>query len=378
MSSSEPPRAHVAFGFLADAARFLGAVPDADDSNFFAIAGVGPQRLAEAAGVMRDETVGSGEDVRRRAVVLLKPDDLGAGEILLEAKDVGDLGAAPGIDRLVVVADDAEVAARLGEELQPFVLGLVGVLIFVDEKVAEAVAIAVEHVAVLAEDHQHVEQEVAEIAGIEGPQSVLILRVELGAAPGREGFGFAGIDLLRRPAAVLPAVDEAGELARGPALLVKVCRLDQLFEDAQLIVGVEDREVGLEADQLGMAAKHPRRDRMEGAEPRHALERAARKRANAFAHLARRLVGEGDGEDLARPRLAAGDEVGKASGQRRGFSGARTGEDEHRSFGRQHRLALRRVQALQVSGLRRQCRRFRHLAEVGGGERNGNRAAADR
>ena len=105
---------------------------------------------------------------RGRAVILLEPDDLRAGEVLLEAQDVGDLGAAPGIDRLVVVADAAEVAARLGEQLQPFVLGLVGVLIFVDEDVAEAVAIGFEHVGVGAEDDQHVEQQVAEVAGVQG------------------------------------------------------------------------------------------------------------------------------------------------------------------------------------------------------------------
>ena len=135
-------RAHVAFDVLADAARFLRAVPDADDSNLLALARIGPERLAEAPGVMGDEAVGGGEDVRGRTVILLEPDDLRAREILLEAQDVGDLGAAPGIDRLVVVADAAKVAARLGEQFQPFVLALVGILIFVDEDVAEAVAIA--------------------------------------------------------------------------------------------------------------------------------------------------------------------------------------------------------------------------------------------
>ena len=126
-----------------------------------------------------------------------------------------------------------------------------------------------------AEDDQHVEQQVAEVAGVEGLQAVLVVGVELGAAAGGEGFGFAGVDLRGSPAAVLPAVDEAGELARGPALLVEVGGLDQLLEDAQLVVGVEDGEVGLQADELGMAAEHARGDRVEGAEPGHALDRAA-------------------------------------------------------------------------------------------------------
>ena len=55
---------HLEFGFLADAPRFFGAVPDADDADLFAFAGVGPQGLAEPAGIVGDEAVGGGEDVR--------------------------------------------------------------------------------------------------------------------------------------------------------------------------------------------------------------------------------------------------------------------------------------------------------------------------
>ena len=194
-SSSDAARAHVRFGFLADAARFLGAVPDADHADLLAVAGVGPQGLAEAAGIVGDEAVGRGEDVAGRAVILFEPDDRRAGEVLLEAQDVGDLGAAPRIDRLVVVADAAQVAARLGEQPQPFVLALVGVLIFVDEDVAEAVAIASSTSGWARKMHQHVEQQVAEVAGVQRLQPLLILGVELGAAAGGEGFGFAGVDL---------------------------------------------------------------------------------------------------------------------------------------------------------------------------------------
>src|SRR4030095_15892007 len=115
-------------------------------------------------------------------------------------------------DRLVAVAAAAEVAARIGQQLQPLILRLVGVLIFVDQDITEAVAITGEHVRLRAEDAQHMEQEVAEVAGVEGPQPILVLGIEVGAATGGEGLGLAGVDLLWSPAAVLPAIDEAGEL----------------------------------------------------------------------------------------------------------------------------------------------------------------------
>src|SRR3546814_12521352 len=55
-----------------------------------------------------------------------------------EAQDVADLGATPAVDRLVVVADAAEVAVALRQEAQPEVLRDVGVLVLVDQDVAEA------------------------------------------------------------------------------------------------------------------------------------------------------------------------------------------------------------------------------------------------
>src|SRR4051812_31320724 len=136
-----------------------------------------------------------------RTVILFEPDDLSAGEVPLEAENVSDLGAAPGVDRLIVITDAAQVAARLGEQFQPFILGAVGVLIFVDQQIAKAVAIGGEDIRMGAEDHQHMQQEVAEVAGIERAKPLLILAVELGAATGRESFGLAGIDLTRSPAA---------------------------------------------------------------------------------------------------------------------------------------------------------------------------------
>ena len=65
----------VRLDLLADAARFLGAVPHADDLDPVALVDLGPQRLAEAAGVVGDEAGGGGEDVRGRAVILFEPDD---------------------------------------------------------------------------------------------------------------------------------------------------------------------------------------------------------------------------------------------------------------------------------------------------------------
>src|SRR6516165_11068857 len=58
---------------------------------------------------MRDQIGCGGEDMAGGAVIALEPDHLGAGKIVLEAQNVVDLGAAPAVDRLVVIADAADV-----------------------------------------------------------------------------------------------------------------------------------------------------------------------------------------------------------------------------------------------------------------------------
>src|SRR5215470_4280278 len=94
---------------LADDAGLLLGVPGGGHRHLLAGLALRAQRLAETAFVVGDEMGGCGENMGGRAVVALQADHLGAREILLEAQDVVDLGAAPAIDRLVVVADAADV-----------------------------------------------------------------------------------------------------------------------------------------------------------------------------------------------------------------------------------------------------------------------------
>ena len=79
------------------------------------------------------------------------------------------------------------------------------------------------------------------------------------------------------------------------------------------------------------------------------------------------------------------DQIGEAGGEGGGLPGACACEDEHRALGREHGFPLRRVEAGEIGGLatrrgrvRQVGRRFRHLLEVGKGERNGNHSGDSR
>src|SRR3546814_12238259 len=121
-------------------------------------------------------------------------------------------------------------------------------------------------------DEGHLEQQMAEIAGGDGFEALLVLRVKFSAAAVCVAFGLARVDIGGGEPLVLPLIDQPGELAGGEALFVEIGGGDELLQQAKLIVGVEDREIAVEPDQLGVAAEHLRADRVEGAEPGHRSE----------------------------------------------------------------------------------------------------------
>ena len=163
---------------VGDEGGLLLVVPQAGDLDLLALLALGPQRLAVPAAVARDHARGRAQDVPGRAVVALEADDRGTREILLEAQDVADLGPAPAVDRLVVVADAGDVLVAGGEQPQPEILGDVGVLVLVDQDRAEPLLVARQQLRLLRQQRQAVQQQVAEVAGVQRREALLVGGVE--------------------------------------------------------------------------------------------------------------------------------------------------------------------------------------------------------
>ncbi len=115
--------------------RFVGVLHDARLLTFLAKS---PQDLVVPLAVVGDQPIGHRQDGGGRTVVLFQADDRGVGPVAVEAQDVLDLGPAPAVDRLIVVADDAQIAMLVGQRLDDAVLRAIGVLVFVDQQVLEA------------------------------------------------------------------------------------------------------------------------------------------------------------------------------------------------------------------------------------------------
>ena len=114
----------------------LGLALEQDDR--LALARLGVQALRPPLAVLLDDGVGGAQDVAGRAVVAAPASRPRARVVALEVEDVADVGAAPAVDRLILVADDGDAAGAPRQAAHQPVLHAVGVLELVDQHVIEA------------------------------------------------------------------------------------------------------------------------------------------------------------------------------------------------------------------------------------------------
>src|SRR5258708_22830179 len=100
-------------------------------ANLFACDVLCPQSFFFPLNVMTNQTTGNVQDVLRRTIILFQPNDLCRREVLFKLKNVGDVGAAPTIDRLIGVAYDANVLLLFGEQTNQRELQRVSILVLV-------------------------------------------------------------------------------------------------------------------------------------------------------------------------------------------------------------------------------------------------------
>ena len=344
---------------LGDERRLLtiGVGDVADDE--FAVTGVGPQLLLATAGVARDDRVGSRQDGLRRTVVLFEQNGFGVGEVALELFDVADGGAAEGVDRLIGVTDDAEFggfeAARGGLLPHQFadedVLGVVGVLVLVDEDVPEAAPVVLGDLRVTVQQGDGLADQVVEVEGVGRPQPALVLAEDLrDRRRGEVVLVCRGRRLVGRDQLVLEVRDRHRDTARTELLRVQVEVADDHAQQPLRVVGVVDGEVGVHPlQQPRLRPQDADARRVEGRDP-HVGGPGSDQVDDALAHLGGGFVGEGDGQDLPGRDVPRRQQVGDAAGEDRGLARPRAGDDQQRCARVEHRGALLRVEALEQAG----------------------------
>ena len=226
---------------------------------------LGPEAFLLAILVLPDHGGRGVEDDLRRPVVPLEADGAGFGEVLFEVEDVAQVGAAPLVDRLVRIPDDGEVAVFGRELADQEVLRAVGVLVFVDQDVAELRRVAGAHVLGAFEELHALEQEVVEVERVALAQHVEVALEHL--AQDFLAVVPAAAKGLRALHAVARVADPGERHAGLDELLVHVELAQDLLDGRELIGRIEDDEVAGQADRGGLAAEEARADRVERRDP---------------------------------------------------------------------------------------------------------------
>ena len=99
------------------------------------------------------------------------------------------------------------------------------------------------------------------------------------------------LNMVRAQPFIFLTVDVPHGLTRRPLLLIEVHRLDQAFQQTELVFTVEDLEVLWQVGVHMVRTQQAVRQTVEGAHPHAALARAHQLR-DTVTHLCRRFVGE--------------------------------------------------------------------------------------
>ena len=305
-----------------------------DDAAIFLLA---PQPFGMALAVVGDHGVGGLEDHSGGAVVLLQPDNPCLRIEPVEMEDVVNIGAAPAVDRLVVVADHGKIARLAGQQGHQLELDEVGILVFVDHQPLVAVAVSLQDLGVFLPKPHGKQQQVVKIQKIHLLEALLVALIAFGHLGGtgkirmpdvirplRIGFGHRDAPAPQRRVVALPDLPQ---------------RIHYLHYQPLLVALGGNGEAAAVPQLLGMAPQHADAEGVEGADGHRIGRLRAKHPSDALAHLARGLVGEGDRHDGVRLD-AMPHQVGNSLHNYRGLAGAGPRQQQQRPFQALHGLLL--------------------------------------
>ena len=259
--------------------------------------------------------------------------------VLVQLAQVVGRRAAPAVDRLVVVAHRGERRAHPGELLQQAVLRDVGVLVFVDQDVAQAVLPFLAQFGVGIQQFGRQADQVVEIDRLVGAQGGVVAVVDLGVDARVVVFGG-----LQRGGGRLQFVLPQRDARHRAADFLLVGGLEDFRDDACGVGRIEDGKRRLQLGELRVLAQHAQAHRVEGGDDQALGVDALGQLGGALLHFARGLVGEGDGGDRARLVAAFTDQVGDLVGDDARLARAGAGQHQQRAVEVLRRFALRRIE----------------------------------
>ena len=207
---------------------------------------------------------------------------MASGKSLLEVEDVADVRAAEAVDRLIFVADHQRLRCSPAMQLQQPVLRVVGVLVLVDEHVAEGAGVAGADLREQLEDVDRADEQVVEVHRVHAVDLALVELVDVGDRLLEEGADELAV-VLGVAQLVLRVRDLVLDRRGREALGVDAELVEAALDEPARVGLVVDRELARVAEPRRLGAQDPRARGVEGHHPhrRGSSGRAAARRARA-------------------------------------------------------------------------------------------------
>ena len=141
--------------------------------------------------------------------------------------------------------------------------------------------------------------------------------------------------------------------ARREGAIGQLALLHALLDQGLAVVLVVDREVVRQPDVRAALPQDAHAGRVEGGDDRRAQADRQQQILHPARHLGRGLVGEGDGQQIARRELALAEQPRDPVGDDAGLAAAGAGQDQQRAIAGRHGFALRGVQIIEEALQRR-------------------------
>ena len=206
--------------------------------------------------------------------------------------------AAPGVNRLIVIAYDGKARTLPYQQLHQLVLAGVGILVFIHQQVTDFVLPALAHLFIPLKQQRRQQDQIVEIQDVTGFHMRVVQTVAVGKDAVALAFGACRC-LGRRHQIVFPVRDRRDQLLQQHFVIFDQ-PFRQLFKQRHLVGVIEERKVGLHAQRRVFALDNIQTQRVEGGDHQPARLFTAQRLADALFHLTRRFVGKGDRRDMAR------------------------------------------------------------------------------
>src|SRR6185437_3921415 len=157
------------------------------------------------------------------------------------------------------------------------------------------------------------------------------------------------LEALRPTTLVLVRIDEPLHLARYPAALVQVARLDEFLDEALLVLGIEDLKTLHETRLAPVETQQPMGEPVERADPQRAAG-YSQQRLDPAPHFTGSLVRERHGQNAVRRDVLRLNQPRDPIGQHARLAAPGAGEDQHGTERSGDRFALRFVQRIEEGG----------------------------